>query len=82
MTISSKKMIINYLETNGPSTVKDLTEGISSKYKTGLTSKEISNYIRIMKGHNEVVIKGTIKSRDGTVNIWGLPGVVQTSGGI
>lgn len=64
-----RTMIINYLKANGPSTVKDLAEGISSQYKKDLTCKEISNYVRIMNGHNELEITG----KHGSVNIWGLP---------
>ena len=65
---TQKAMIINYLKANGPSTVKELAEGISNQYKKDLTCKEITNHVRIMNGHNEVEVIG----RYGEVNIWGL----------
>lgn len=66
-----KSMILSFIKRNGPCTVKDLAEGISEEYKQDLTSKEISNYVRMMNGHHELEVKG----RAGAVSIWGIPTV-------
>lgn len=68
-----QSMIRRYLEDNGPSTIKDMAEGISNEYKQDLTCKELTNYVRMMNGHNEIEAKG----RHGSVTVWGLPTTIQ-----
>ena len=62
-------LIMSYVKDNGPCTVRDMAEGISKNYRNDLTYKEITNHVRILKGHGQLIETG----EDRHTKIWGMP---------
>lgn len=64
-----QKLIIDYVRDNGPCTVRDMAIGIAKSYKKDLTYKEITNHVKILKGHGQLIEAG----EDRHTKIWGMP---------
>lgn len=50
-SMSKQDAILGVIRENGPSRAGEIAEVICNRYKRGMTVREVTNYIKILKGH-------------------------------